>query len=160
MILAEVVRSVAWADVAAVLRRAYPAAAAEMGALEEAWQELCAMEPLASRLVIVVRPYAEGEEFAEDIARGAAVVNGIEHRPAAAAAGPGLPFNLSCTPWQKWLGMELAADAVQRYTAPELAAHCLAEMTFMGFTQADIQARVAASMAADEAEAGPGEGPA
>lgn len=160
MILAEVVRSVDWADVAAVLRRAYPAAAVEMGALATAWQELRAMEPLASRLVIVVRPYAPCEEFAEEAARGAAVVSGVEPRPAEVAAasrdaaGTSLPFNLSCTPWEKWLGMELAADAVQRYTAPELAAHCLAEMTFMGFTQAEIRARVAASEAVDEGAAG------
>lgn len=166
MILAEVIRHADWADVEAVLRRAYPSAVAKMDALEEAWQELRALEPLASRLVIVVRPYAPYEEFMEDIARGAAAVSGVEPRPAQAAVAspdapvPAVPFNLSCTPWRKWLGMHLAADALQRYAAAELAAHCLAEMTFMGFTEAAIRARVAASLVEDDEESGRGKGPA
>lgn len=42
-------------------------------------------------------------------------------------------WGLSFSPWEEWLGMQVAPSAVQRLTPTEIATHCLYEMTFHGY---------------------------
>jgi len=41
--------------------------------------------------------------------------------------------------WSKWLGMEVAQKVLQNIPKEDIAAHCIWEMTFMGFTQDRIR---------------------
>lgn len=51
-------------------------------------------------------------------------------------------YNLSCTKWEEWLGMEVSKDSMSRFAPSEVVAHCLWEMTYLGFSQEAIQRRV------------------
>jgi len=41
--------------------------------------------------------------------------------------------------WNKWLGMDLAEETVEHFTDLEIIAHCLFEMTFVGYEEEEIQ---------------------
>jgi len=48
-------------------------------------------------------------------------------------------FGIECMPWSKWLGCEVNKQILKKMTKDEIVAHCLWEMTFMGFTQNKIR---------------------
>lgn len=50
-------------------------------------------------------------------------------------------FNLSYMHWEEWLGMEISPDAMDRFTPAEVVAHCLWEMTYLGFSIEVIRRR-------------------
>jgi hypothetical protein len=43
------------------------------------------------------------------------------------------------TPWKKWLGMDISTESLKDFTELEILAHCLYEMTFVGFDEKDIK---------------------
>jgi len=48
-------------------------------------------------------------------------------------------FGIEYMPWSKWLGCEVDKQILKKMTKDEIVAHCLWEMTFMGFTQNKIR---------------------
>lgn len=50
-------------------------------------------------------------------------------------------YALEYTPWSTWLGCEVAQNVLKKMSKEEIIAHCLWEMTFMGFTQNKIRAK-------------------
>ena len=48
-------------------------------------------------------------------------------------------FGIEYMPWSKWLGCEVNKQILKKMTKDEIVAHCLWEMTFMGFTQNKIR---------------------
>jgi len=48
-------------------------------------------------------------------------------------------YALEYSPWSKWLGYEVDKKVLKKMPKEEIAAHCLWEMTFMGFTQSRIR---------------------
>ncbi len=51
-------------------------------------------------------------------------------------------YALEYTPWSKWLGYEVDKKVLKKMPKEEIIAHCLWEMTFMGFTQDKIRSRL------------------
>ena len=51
-------------------------------------------------------------------------------------------YALEYTPWSKWLGYEVDKKVLKKMLKEEIVAHCLWEMTFMGFTQNKIRSRL------------------
>lgn len=41
--------------------------------------------------------------------------------------------------WDKWLGMDLAPETIKNFSNLEIIAHCLYEMTFIGYDEDEIQ---------------------
>tara|TARA_B100000315_G_scaffold84339_1_gene77302 strand:+ start:749 stop:1426 length:678 start_codon:yes stop_codon:yes gene_type:complete len=48
-------------------------------------------------------------------------------------------FSLSLTPWSQWLGSSLSEKILNNYTKEEIISHCLFDMTFHGFSEAEIK---------------------
>ena len=46
---------------------------------------------------------------------------------------------LEFVPWRKWLGMSIEVKTLAHFKALEIIAHCLFEMTFVGFDENKIQ---------------------
>ncbi len=44
--------------------------------------------------------------------------------------------------WSKWLGMELAPETIKNFSELEIIAHCLYEMTFVGYEEDEIQEKL------------------
>jgi len=51
-------------------------------------------------------------------------------------------YALEYTSWSKWLGYEVDKKVLKKMPKEEIVAHCLWEMTFMGFTQDKIRSRL------------------
>jgi GNAT superfamily N-acetyltransferase len=48
-------------------------------------------------------------------------------------------YALEFTPWDQWLAMRIGSETLKEFSEPEIIAHCLFEMTFIGFDEATIQ---------------------
>lgn len=48
-------------------------------------------------------------------------------------------YALEFVPWKEWLGMELAPETIKNFSELEIIAHCLYEMTFIGYEEEEIQ---------------------
>lgn len=44
--------------------------------------------------------------------------------------------------WEKWLGMDLAPETTKKFSELEIIAHCLYEMTFIGYNEKEIKKQV------------------
>ena len=53
-------------------------------------------------------------------------------------AGYPQQYALELVPWEDWLGFGVTLDTVERLSDPEIAAHCLYEMSFLSFDQEEI----------------------
>lgn len=46
------------------------------------------------------------------------------------------------TAWNEWQGMDIDKKSLQNFSELEIIAHCLYEMTFVGFEEEEIQAEI------------------
>ncbi len=46
------------------------------------------------------------------------------------------------TPWNEWLGMDVSPESLSEFNELEIIAHCLYEMTFVGYGEEEIQAEL------------------
>ena len=51
-------------------------------------------------------------------------------------------YAIEYTPWSEWLGCEVDRKVLKKMPKEEIVAHCLWEMTFMGFTQNRIRRKL------------------
>ena len=51
---------------------------------------------------------------------------------------PDTTYSLMFTSWQEWLGMKVDNSSLENYGEEEFIAHCLWEMTFVGFDPCEI----------------------
>jgi hypothetical protein len=51
-------------------------------------------------------------------------------------------YAIEYMPWSEWLGCEVDRKVLRKMTREEIAAHCLWEMTFAGFTQDRIRREI------------------
>ena len=51
-------------------------------------------------------------------------------------------YAIEFTPWSEWLGLEVGNQVLNKIPKDEIIAHCLWEMTFMGFTQDKIRKKL------------------
>ncbi len=51
-------------------------------------------------------------------------------------------YAIEYTPWSEWLGCEVDKQVLKKMTKEEIAAHCLWEMTFAGFTREKIRREI------------------
>jgi len=57
------------------------------------------------------------------------------------AGEPDERYSLSLSPWEEWLAVEVPETMRKRMPAAEIAAHCIWDMTFHGWTQEQIAAQ-------------------
>lgn len=50
-------------------------------------------------------------------------------------------YALEFAPWQEWLGMTIDPETLARYNEEDILAHCLGEMTFLGYEQGIVGAK-------------------
>ncbi len=55
------------------------------------------------------------------------------------AANSEVEYAIELSDWEEWLGMEIDGETAQNYSIPEIAAHCLWEMTFFGYDKTAVQ---------------------
>lgn len=125
MRLSELLERTFWHEMAAQLRRYYPDFTATTESFECAFRQLLTLAPTPSKLTIFL------------------CWDGADSLPAVVGREPGTDgpdYALEYQPWDEWLGMRVAAASLETYGLAGVAAHCLFEMTLLGYSQTEVLA--------------------
>jgi len=149
MTFANLIAHLAWPDVLAALLRLYPDEKKSLEGYRVVLAHLKQLDPEMSKMRIIVE-----ERFQPEIDEAPHIdVTGrdgtlnreledfkhfqdeVDEEYASAEAD----FSLSFLPWAKWLGMQINPATLEEFSQPDIAAHCLWEMTFHGFEESDVE---------------------
>jgi len=117
-----------------ILLQLYPDEQKNISAYEQVFNQLKLMQPLACDISIVVSNEQDAFDESEYVD-----VSGRENNPVENTNRLTDSLAIEFTPWNEWLGMDIDKDTLQDFTELEIIAHCLYEMTFMGFDEDEIQ---------------------
>jgi hypothetical protein len=149
MTFADLLEQISWPDLKAALLWCYPDERDSLEGYRILYGKLKGIDPQASKMRIIVRetfrPAFDDKPFMEVIGR-----NGERNRDQAdfeyirGKAKPGwadaeTDFTLSYHCWAEWLGMPIEPSTIENVPLPQIAAHCMSDMTFHGFDEADAQ---------------------
>lgn len=129
----ELIKSQTWLSVAAVLLALYPNQAKSVEGYEKVFKKLQTLQPVSIPLEIILSEHCD-ESFDEE---PYTVVSGIELNNQ--SEGNSQTVGIEFVPWSEWLGMNIEKETQTNYTSLEIIAHCLFEMTFIGFNEDKIQ---------------------
>lgn len=149
MKLAEVIEKVSWAETKACLLWNYADSKEAMAGYERVFRVLCELQPTSTSMRIFIRKtFREGldeEPFTEVVGKDGTLNKELEDfkylnkGEDSEYANSEVEYALDFQPWEEWLGMEIDTATHQKYTHPEILAHCFWEMTFMGLDQDAIR---------------------
>lgn len=132
MTLKELIQSYSWLSIETILLGLYSDEEENRFAYQDVFEKLMYMIPEESPIEIVVEHQEDdfdGEEYVDVSGRFKNPKNEEEEYSQA----------LEFTPWNQWLGMEVSQESLNHFTELEIIAHCLFEMTFIGFEEEVIQ---------------------
>ena len=121
-----------WLSIASILWEVYPDEEKNSEGYQEVFEKLVLMPAQDSDLVIMVvhcKDDFDGEEYVD--------VSGHYLHPKNEEET--FSHAIEFTPWQEWLGMPIHPESLDHFTELEIIAHCLYEMTFVGFEEEEIQ---------------------
>lgn len=99
------------------------------------FETLKVLEPVGSEMEIVLTQYDDLDEEGENKAYvDVSGQDGIKDD-----FGITISYALEFTEWNKWLGMTISQATMENFSELEIIAHCLFEMTFIGFDEEEIQ---------------------
>lgn len=150
MKLSELLTSVSWADAKASLLWNYPGIEEAIESYRRAFSFLRNLNAVASPMRLILRKtFREGldeKPFIEVTGRDGTRNRDLEdfqyfgQSADSEYANTETDFSIAFEPWEQWLSMDIDPQTLQAYTASQIAAHCLWEMTFHGFEPSQIQA--------------------
>ena len=151
MLLRDVVEQTSWPEVKSALLWSYPDASDSLAGYRKVLEQLRRLDPSSSNMRIIVEEATES--FGDEDSRYTSVYgkDGTKnHELEDFDAGGGNPdsefadseakFGLSFHKREEWLGMRIDPISLSSYTASQIVAHCLWDMTFHGFEQMEVDA--------------------
>lgn len=122
----------AWLSISATLLELYPDEEKNSAGYEAVFEKLLMMNPEETDMTIVVTQVKDdfdGEEYVN--------VSGTHNHPKTEEEKFSQAIEFS--PWNQWLDMDISTESLNDFSELEIIAHCLYEMTFVGFEEEDIQ---------------------
>lgn len=130
MILEQLLSTVTWGEVKEALTRLYPSQEDHITEYEEVFTRLIMSHPAINdddiTIIINFEP-AEGED-------GIDSWDVYGKKP-----DSNLSYALEFTPRDEWLGFNVDEESLSKMPAAEFVAHCMWEMTFCGFDEAEVE---------------------
>jgi len=126
----QILEEIDWPPVWEQLQKLYQIPDDGEPAYKRAFDEVRGLAPAATALKIEIKEYDPDSEESGGCRFG---VSGIDED------GGG---DISFVPWSEWKGMGIMPETLERFSSAEIAAHCLEEMTFCGFSQRDIDQKI------------------
>lgn len=132
MTLKQLLQTNSWLSVSTVFLKLFPDQEKNMEGYERVIEKLLMMTPEETEMSIAVKSVIDdfdGQEYVD--------VSGFYNQPKneEEAFSQAIEF----TAWERWLGMEISTESLQDFSELEILAHCLHEMTFMGFDENEIK---------------------
>lgn len=149
MTFAELISSTRWAEVKAALHWLFPDEQEYLPDYQRVFSALRRMKPRPSpmRIGIERRPTAglDEEQVPEVIGRNGTFNrdrDDFQHLGTHATPEYGAEetvWGLSLESWSAWLGMPIEPATLAEYSPAQVVAYCLNEMTFHGFSEAEVR---------------------
>jgi hypothetical protein len=130
-----------WGEVRPVLLRLYPDQETSIAGYEEVYQTLRTISPVQTNMRIIIENLTDdftGEHYVD-------VSGEVDPQKKETAGGIEPMEDAECKyaieflDWSEWLDMEIAEEAEAKFLDLEIIAHCLWEMTFVGYNRAEIR---------------------
>jgi hypothetical protein len=149
MTLYELFHSVPWSAVETALSGHYKSGESFTEKHQKVFERVLVMEPVTTPMVLFLNTYTEdGEDYVDLTGQ-----DGTKNRDMDDFKYMGIPDNdpradtlvsyaLEFRPWQEWLGMAVSPETMEKFPPEEIIAHCLWEMTFIGFEEPEIQKQI------------------
>ena len=135
IIFKKLLQTNAWFSVSAILLQLYPDEVDNISGYEDLYNKLLMMDEEDSAITIVVKQQKDdfdGEEYVDVSGKYEYPQNEEEMYSQA----------IEFTPWRQWLGMTISEESLSAFTELEIIAHCLFELTFVGFEVDEIQEKL------------------
>lgn len=150
MTLADLIAQTSWAQVKAALMLCFPGQHPELRNWQQVFRVLRRMKPEPNSMRISIEPGSpllpEDGPTLEVVGRNGTLnreLDDFSHLGEQATPHYGAQeviWSLALTPWRQWLGMTIEPTTLAAFTAPQILAHCLNELTFHGFSEGDVRA--------------------
>ncbi len=124
-----------WLSVKMTLLNLYPKEEKGISGYEDAYEKLFYLSPVSSDITMQVKNEIDDfdqEEYVD--------VSGYYKNPKTEEEK--FSQAIEFTAWDKWLGMDIDKNSLQNFSELEIIAHCIYEMTFMGFDEEGIQSEL------------------
>lgn len=133
MNLNKLIQKHTWETITPLFLKIYPEAEENIEGYNMVFEKLKVMDPVETDMWLVLKTAKDGDEIYID-------VSGLHKHPKTEEEkySQGIEF-LS---WHKWLGMNIQEESLQAFSKQEILVHCLYEMTYVGFSEEQIQERV------------------
>jgi hypothetical protein len=130
MTLNQLIENNTWKNVSSILIEIYPKAEKNKQVYQLVFEKLKKINPEQIDISIVItKEIDEDEEYID--------VSGILKHPK--SDDEKYPQGIEFCSWCQWLGMDINKDSFIDFSEEEIIAHCLYEMTFISFSEEDIQ---------------------
>ena len=148
MTLYEYIHAHQWLSVELVMAELFPDLTEQLEDYKEVYGQLLLMEPVAHDFEI---EFIEQNDTDPLTGRPTSCIRVSGRKIDAPPDEREERYALEFLEWRKWLGMQVAEASRTAFSELEIIAHCLHEMTFISFEEADIQNRFKELMESVEA---------
>lgn len=133
MNLDKLIQKHTWEAITPLFLKIYPEAEENIEGYKMVFAKLKVMDLVETDMWLVLKTVQDGEDAYVD-------VSGLHKHPKTEEEkyAQGIEF-LS---WHKWLGMDIQEESFKAFSELEILVHCLYEMTYVGFSEEQIQERV------------------
>lgn len=139
MKLNELIQNNNWLSIELTLLQLYPDQEENIEEYKKVYSSLKDMKPVSSEFSIVIDLVRYDEEPEDAYTEYTIDVAGILSDDIDEKTGIFARYAIETEFWNIWLGMTITKETIEGFTELEIIAHCLYEMTFLGYTEAEIQ---------------------
>lgn len=131
MILKNIINNCNWKDIQLELIKYYPELKNSLPDFKKVFIELNNLPIVENEFILFIQKVEiEGEDFYIRVS-GIGEINEL-----------GNSYNISAINWKKWLAMKIHPISLKNFTNAEIIAHSLYEMTFLGFSENEIDSNL------------------
>jgi hypothetical protein len=130
-----------WDEVRPVLLRSYPDQVESIEGYEEVYQTLQSISPSQTNMQIIIENLADqftGEHYVDVSGKVDPQKEGFSGS-IESVEGDDFTYAIEFIDWSEWLEMEIETETEARFSDLEIIAHCLWEMTFVGYNREEIR---------------------
>lgn len=132
----ELIHANNWLSIEMTLLDLYPDQFNMLEEYRNVFERLKNLEPEESKWRIIL---SEEEEDPDDDGEITTYIDVSGQDGTKDENGTIISYALEFTEWKEWLGMDIDTQTFENFTELEIIAHCLYEMTFVGFDEDEIQ---------------------
>ena len=149
MTLKNIIKKNSWSSIRDQFLKEYPQEEKNIEDYKSVYDKLCLLSPKKSGMRIVVEEVQQDELNDEPYIAVSGKDTTLQkelddfkyfnEKEDSEIANSEVTFALEYSLWAEWLGMEIDPESTNKYSELEIIAHCLYEMTFLGFDEESIK---------------------